>query len=178
MASSLVHRAMVYLGLADDDLDGGYSYAGEEEYTGYASTVRPRVMATSPPVEDHGTGLGAIRTIGGEEGARLTSVSPRPQVVRPVAPTQTSNVHVVMPERFKDAQKIADNVKANQPVIVNLQNVDRDLSRRMIDFCSGMTYVLGGSMEKVADQVFLVTPPNVEVPEEERQRLENGDYRG
>jgi cell division inhibitor SepF len=57
-------------------------------------------------------------------------------------------------------------------VIVNLQLSDRDLSRRMIDFCSGLTYALGGLMEKVADQVFLLTPSNVEVSQEERRQLE------
>jgi cell division inhibitor SepF len=48
---------------------------------------------------------------------------------------------------------------------------DRDLQRRMIDFCSGVTYALSGEMEKVADQVFLLTPTNVKVSDEERQRL-------
>ena len=53
-----------------------------------------------------------------------------------------------------------------------------DLQRRMIDFCSGVTYALGGSMDKVADQVFLLTPSNVEVSEEEKERLQaRGLYR-
>jgi len=61
--------------------------------------------------------------------------------------------------RFGDAKEIADVLKANRPVIVNLQVADRDLQRRMIDFCSGVTYALSGEMEKVADQVFLLAPP-------------------
>ena len=59
----------------------------------------------------------------------------------------------------------------NQPVIVNMQSADRDLQRRMIDFCSGVTYALSGGMERVADEVFLLTPSNVKVSDEERQRL-------
>jgi cell division inhibitor SepF len=63
-------------------------------------------------------------------------------------------------------------------VIVNLQLSERDLSRRMIDFCSGLTYALGGSMEKVAEQVFLLTPSNVDISPEERMRLqERGLFR-
>ena len=81
-------------------------------------------------------------------------------------------MHVVAPARFSDAQQIGDLVKQNSPVIVNLQMSERDLARRMIDFCSGLTYALGGSMEKVADQVFLLTPSNVEVSDEERLRLQ------
>ncbi len=63
------------------------------------------------------------------------------------------------------------------PVIVNLQNVERDLSRRLIDFASGLCYGLGGTMEKVANQVYLLTPSNVEISAEERRRLqERGLY--
>jgi cell division inhibitor SepF len=63
-------------------------------------------------------------------------------------------------------------------VIVNLQVADRELARRMIDFCSGVTYALGGAMDKVADQVFLLTPSNVEVSADEKRRLqERGLYR-
>ena len=75
------------------------------------------------------------------------------------------------PGRFADAQEIANRLMSNQPVIVNMQSADRDLQRRMIDFCSGVTYALSGEMEKVADQVFLLAPTNVKVSEEERQRL-------
>jgi cell division inhibitor SepF len=106
-----------------------------------------------------------------------TSPPPRPSSVRAV-PVDTAiggsasaRVHVVAPARFGDAKEIADRLKDNRPVIVNLQVADRDLQRRMIDFCSGVTYALSGEMEKVADQVFLLAPTNVKVSDEERQRL-------
>ena len=91
---------------------------------------------------------------------------------------QNAKVHVVAPAKFSDAQEIGDRFKNGQPVIVNLQSADRELARRMIDFCSGVTYALGGAMDKVADQVFLLTPTNVEVSAEEKRRLqERGLYR-
>jgi cell division inhibitor SepF len=85
----------------------------------------------------------------------------------------------VAPVRFADAQEVGDRFKGGQPVIVNLSaGNDRELARRMIDFCSGVTYALSGSMDKVADQVFLLTPTDVEVPAEEKRRLqEKGLYR-
>jgi cell division inhibitor SepF len=99
-------------------------------------------------------------------------------VVRPLVSQRQTKPQVVAPQRFSDAQEIGDLVKANNPVIVNLQASERDLARRMIDFCSGLTYALSGSMEKVAEQVFLLTPSNVEVSQEERQRLtERGLFR-
>jgi cell division inhibitor SepF len=78
----------------------------------------------------------------------------------------------VSPRSFNDAQQVADRFKADQPIIVNLQAVDRELSRRLIDFTSGLCYALDGNMEKVADNVYLLSPSNVQVPEEERRRLQ------
>ena len=91
---------------------------------------------------------------------------------------QRPRVHVAAPSEFADAQEIADRFRTGQPVIVNLGNAYRELAHRMIDFCSGVAYALGGSMDKVADKVFLMTPNNVEVSAEEKRRLqERGLYR-
>ncbi len=86
--------------------------------------------------------------------------------------------HVIAPRSFRgDAPEVGDRFKAKQPVIVNLQGVERDLSRRLVDFASGLCYGLGGQMEKVATDVFLLTPADVEVSAEERERLsERGLY--
>ena len=88
------------------------------------------------------------------------------------APPSGARVHVVEPHGFNDAQEVGDRLKADQPVIINLQGLSRDLQRRMIDFSSGLTYAVGGSMSRVADQVFLLTPSNVEVSQEEKERLQ------
>ena len=111
------------------------------------------------------------------EATNGVTVTPRPAVVRPITPMHGAKVHVLAPSRFSDAQEIGDRFKNGQPVIVNLEANDRDLSRRMIDFCSGVTYALSGSMDKVADHVFLLTPSNVEVSPEEKRRLQERGYR-
>ncbi len=82
-----------------------------------------------------------------------------------------ARVSVVNPASFNDAQTLADRFKRQQPVILNLQQADQELSRRMVDFCSGMTYALDGQIQSVANRVFLLTPRNVEVSAEERKRL-------
>ena len=83
----------------------------------------------------------------------------------------------MLPRSFNDAQQIADRFKAQIPVIINLQGADTDLSKRLIDFGSGLTYALDGGMQRVADKVFLLTPRNVEVSAEERARLlERGGF--
>jgi cell division inhibitor SepF len=101
---------------------------------------------------------------------------PRPAVVRPLVTGATSKPHVIGPSSFNDAQEVADKFKVNVPVILNLQGVDRDLSRRIIDFASGLCYGLGGQMERVANQVYLLTPSDVEVSAEERRRLQERGY--
>ncbi len=80
-------------------------------------------------------------------------------------------VSVMSPKSFEEAQDLADRFKRRQLVVVNLRNVDDELSRRMVDFCSGLTYALDGNIQTVANRVFLLTPRNVEVSAEERKRL-------
>ncbi len=93
---------------------------------------------------------------------------PNPNAVR---------VHLVLPRSFNDAQQIADKFKQGIPVILNLQSADTELSKRLIDFASGLTYALNGGMQRVADKVFLLTPRNVEVSAEQRaQLLERGGF--
>jgi cell division inhibitor SepF len=80
-------------------------------------------------------------------------------------------VHLVLPKSFNDAQQIADKFKDSIPVIINLQSAETDLSKRLIDFASGLTYALDGGMQRIADKVFMLTPRNVEISAEERARL-------
>jgi cell division inhibitor SepF len=61
-------------------------------------------------------------------------------------------------------------------VILNLQGSDVELSKRLIDFASGLTYALDGGMQRVADKVFLLTPRNVQVSAEDRARLLDGNF--
>lgn len=87
-----------------------------------------------------------------------------------------ASMHVVTPRSFNDAQQVADEFKRSKPVIINLQSTDRELSKRLIDFSSGMTYALGGGMQRISQGIFLLTPENVEVSAEEKARLLEGGF--
>jgi cell division inhibitor SepF len=194
MAPSILKKTMVYLGLVDDDYDDYDDYDDRSARGGFTSPstvtrVDPRVPADEPedrPIAATPTPSSRIRTLPREQApapAPASNTAPPMTVrsagtpsVRPMPFTDTAKVHVVAPSRFGDAKEIADVLKGNRPVIVNLQVADRDLQRRMIDFCSGVTYALSGEMEKVADQVFLLAPTNVKVSEEERQRLQERGF--
>ncbi len=173
MAAGFFKRAMVYLGLVD------VVYEDYEDYEPRAPVGVGVAARSAEPDDDAPTTVqtSTIRPLPRDDGAggQISTITPRP-VVRPVpGPDAGARVHVVAPTQFGDARQIADRLMANQPVIVNLQVADQQLMRRMIDFCSGVAYALSGKMERVADKVFLVTPSNVKVSAEERQRLqENG----
>ena len=207
--ASIWHKAMVYLGLQDDDEYGydQYGYAGgDESYPGRPEApsgehrapefadvgggrpftesrdVRPLRDVQPTPQRDYPTpghehyGEPNVRAVPRDEPPSGVSVS-RPGVVRAVA-TTAGRVHVVEPHGFNDAPEIGDRVKENQAVILNLQGVSRELQRRLIDFSSGLAFAVGGAMSRVADSVFLITPNNVHISDEEKERLQaRGLYR-
>jgi len=173
MATSFIKKSMAYLGLVDD-------YDDYDEYDRPAPlSTRQRPVAAEPEDEAPAAAPGRIRvTPAGSSSGTVAAPAQQPAARPATSPTVKistpdagAKVHIVAPARFADAVEIANRLMANQPVIVNMQTADRDLQRRMIDFCSGATYALSGGMERVADEVFLLTPSNVKVSEEERQRL-------
>jgi cell division inhibitor SepF len=188
--TSMLRRAMLYLGLGPDDEYDDYDTVDEPRSAPVRSAppAASRYPAAAPPSREYERepDMGpssSVRTIGGQAVRPQPSgeggdpgARPRTAVVRPLQPVASAKPYVVAPTSFNSAQEVADKLKVNQPVIVNLQNVDRDLSRRIIDFASGLCYGVGGQMERVANQVFLLTPSNVEVSAEERRRLEEHGY--
>jgi cell division inhibitor SepF len=160
------HRTLVYFGLAEEE-DPRYEALREPEPEVELEDRyrdRPNVRRLQRRRRDE------IDDIFADEprGPRET------RVLRPVANGRNGGdiqVHLVIPKSFNDAQQIADQFKDAVPVILNLQSTDTDLSKRLIDFASGLTYALDGGMQRIADKVFLLTPRNVEVSAEERARL-------
>jgi cell division inhibitor SepF len=183
MPTSFMKKTMAYLGLVDDDYDDYDDFESRSPSAAVGRTSQ-RVVGTVDEGDEPTTAIPSprIRTLTPSESSGSSVVAtpspaaPRPTVgtssVRPISQESAgARVHIVAPGRFADAQEIANRLMNNQPVIVNMQSADRDLQRRMIDFCSGVTYALSGGMERVADEVFLLTPSNVKVSDEERQRL-------
>jgi len=171
------NRALVYFGIAEEEeyWDEDYSAENELERT-YADrpNVRRLHRPSAPPAEDFDDwSEPPARSRGAASQRRPPARAP----LEAVPGTGAQKVHLVMPKSFNDAQSVADKFKDAIPVILNLQNADADLAKRLIDFSSGLTYALNGGMQRVADKVFLLTPRNVEVSAEERARmLERGFF--
>jgi cell division inhibitor SepF len=170
-------RALVYFGIVEED-----EFWDEEAYAAEEDLERTYADRESTNVRR----LAARRGGGGGEFEDWSEPGVAPgktAVLRPgrrpleAVASASVRVHLVVPRSFDDAQSIADKFKESVPVIVNLQGTDVELSKRLIDFSSGLTYALNGSMQRVADKVFLLTPRNVEVSAEERARLiDHGFY--
>ena len=92
---------------------------------------------------------------------------------------QDLETQVITARSYADAQLLADHIRANSPVVLDLRKVEPAMVRRLVDFASGLTYALGGSMRKIGQGVILVTPANVNVGRDERRRLQSlGYYQG
>lgn len=144
--------------------------SGGERRNPQRSTTQPRTPERPPPPPAARDEVSAVRPL--PTPGKPEAPTPKQRtVVRPVPAVTTPKPHVVSPSSFNSAQDVADKFKSDLPVVLNLQGVDRDLARRLIDFSSGLCYGLGGHMEKVAHQVYLLTPENVEISAEDRRRL-------
>ena len=175
--SRFFKRTLSFLGLAEEDnpdIDGNeYSQKGihlaKDDYDDYQGETRekedPRMGSIFYKDESLRRNLGSLRT-----SRKLLSLENLKE-------SKKSRVAIAEPHEFEEVQMIGDDFKENIPVIINLQNINQDLSKRVIDFCSGLTYALGGSIKKVADRVFLITPQNTLVTSSEKEILrEKGLY--
>jgi cell division inhibitor SepF len=143
-------KTLVYLGLVEEDEYDEYGYDELE-----MEEAQPRRRG---------------RPAGGGDSQSAAS---RDAVVRamPSAGAATARFHLVMPSSFNDAQEVGDKFREGHSVLMNLQSVEPELARRLVDFASGLAYGLAGSMQPVAEKVFLITPAGVQVSAEERRRL-------
>ena len=166
------HSALVYFGLAeerqhDEDWDEG-TYEARKRSRAARVTARTcgACAGRSDEIDD---------IFGDEEIDEPVRAAAGAAQRNSAAVDRRSNgdvkVHLVIPKSFNDAQQVADRFKDGVPVILNLQDSEAELSKRLIDFASGLTYALDGGMQRIADKVFMLTPRNVEISAEERARL-------
>jgi cell division inhibitor SepF len=189
--SNWMKNTKTWLGLGNDPYyEDEYGDPGtEDEYEDDEYLEQEDVEPERQPVRTSSQGRGAVRAVpnaprskedweDGDGGVRVISTSAADPssnrgVVRPLP--SSAKPQIVSPSGFNDVQQVADTFKRDQPVIMNLQGVDKELSRRLIDFASGMCYGLEGDMERVSDQIFLLTPHGAEVSDDERRRMRDGD---
>lgn len=171
--SSLFSKALVYLGLVDEDHP-----VYEEEQQGPQDN-RPRQPAPqrpAPPRPEPYEQRRRIEGVSSVEGRRVEPPTIRPSIgsegstVRAVRPVEVQS-DVLVVEEFGDAKILADRVRDKVPVVLDLRRAEPDLVRRVIDFSSGLIYALDGTMRKVGEGLVLVLPPRVTLSRDEKRRL-------
>ena len=171
-------RTLVYFGIAEEEDWDEDGYLTEDELADDYERPNVRHLPARRSRRDYDDDW----TDPEPDGQRTSILRPRTETrrIRNLQAVQgpgTSRVHLILPRSFNDAQQLADRFKDGVPVILNLQSADAELSKRLIDFASGLTYALDGGMQRIADKVFLLTPRDVELSAEDRARmLERGFF--
>lgn len=165
--SSLFSKALVYLGLVDEDQvdEEPMESASIGRGSNDSGSIQSNGIDTIPEgrrVEPPPTSRAATRP-----QARSSAALPASLGVRPVE--IQSDILIV--EEFADARMLADRIRERTPVVLDMRTTDRALIRRVIDFSSGLIYAMEGSMRKVGDGLVAVLPPRVTLSRDEKRRL-------
>src|SRR5580700_1053859 len=157
--ASAMRKMAVYLGLVEDDRRYAENYEAYDEYDDYdepADAVEP--AAPPPPPSPSRADYGGYPT-----DHRIETVPPQ-QV-------ELARITTLHPRTYNEARNIGEHFRDGTPVIMNLtEMVDSD-ARRLVDFAAGLIFGLRGSIDKVTNKVFLLSPANVEVTAEDKARI-------
>lgn len=167
--SSLFSKALVYLGLVDEDQGGTGDFGDETPMNGDVPEPSRRVepVEVERRVEPPPTARAATVPQSRGRALNVPAASAATAMVRPVE----IQSDILLVEEFADARALADRVRERTPVVLDMRRVSGDLVRRIVDFSSGLIYALDGSMRKVGDGLVLVLPPRVTLSRDEKRRL-------
>ncbi|WP_101829799.1 cell division protein SepF [Frankia canadensis] len=181
----LGRRAMVYLGLAeedddylDDDYDDDGRAVGHDRVHGHDDR---RAMHDPVPMDR------TVRRIDAREEPVAMTRRPPVEPLRPAAPMPVRRVGPVeephpyrittlQPRSYNEARQIGEEFRDGTPVIMNLTDMDDVDAKRLVDFAAGLIFGLRGDIEKVTNKVFLLSPHNVEVTETDKRRIREGGF--
>lgn len=173
--ASIFRRAATYLGLGPDEAYAsptehqplGYEHQGEAH--GYDVGDQGSQTVRMVPKGEDGLGQAA-------SGVRMLDED---EMTQPIVRRQQPHggpPEVIVPHSFDDTQAVAEAFKRGSAVIVNLQSLNLDIARRLVDFCAGLCYGRDGEMSKAADGVYLLVPSDVVISFEHRRRIKAGEF--
>ena len=118
---------------------------------------------------------------GRRRSARFATVASLAERRRPGAPapvmTELSRITTLHPSTYNEARTIGENFREGIPVIMNLSEMGDADAKRLVDFAAGLVFAVHGSIERITNKVFLLSPPNVAIAAEDKQRMaENGFF--
>jgi cell division inhibitor SepF len=162
-----MRKMAVYLGLVEDEDEVYDDYPDEEPTARYPRDAAP-VPRSEVPARP-------LRSIAEHPTATVVTA---PQVRASLRPDTDASYRIttVCPHTYNDAKVIGENYRQGTPVIMNLTEMDDEDAKRLVDFAAGLVFGLFGQIEKVTNKVFLLTPANVEVTAEDKQRIAQGGF--
>ncbi len=166
--SGAMRKMGVYLGLLEDT--GRY----DEDY--YAPAAGGEEVQDVPQPRTGSTVASGAAV--GSTGATVASLAERrrPVAAAPVV-TELSRITTLHPSTYNEARTIGENFREGIPVIMNLSEMNDSDAKRLVDFAAGLVFAVHGSIERVTNKVFLLSPPNVAIAAEDKQRMaENGFF--
>ena len=152
-------------------------YDDEDEFLDEAEVVPPQQEErprSNPFSGFGGAAESASAPVSPATGTPRVTRAKEGRVVNLGAANGQMQVILVKPERFETAAEIADHLRAKRAVLVNLETTPKDVTRRLVDFLSGVTYAIDGSIKKVASNTYIITPPNVNLVGDLMDELETG----
>lgn len=129
---------------------------------------RPRIVEEPTPIR-RGAALAPALVSDEDEQPRHAAVTPLPrrvpvaEVVNDVEVTGVHRITTIHPRTYNEAKKVGESFREGTPVIMNLSDLDDADAKRLVDFAAGLVFGLAGSIERVTNKVFLLSPANVEV---------------
>lgn len=174
----------LYLGLVEDDEDGrDRRYAGDYDdpaFDGYDGYEEP-VAVRGGYREDEGTRVVARRSFDTREsrGAVALDTAREPSVrTAPAAAAYEDSYRIttLQPRTYNEARTIGEHFRAGTPVIMNLTEMDDTDAKRLVDFAAGLIFGLHGSIERVTNKVFLLSPEHVQVTAEDKARIAESGF--
>jgi cell division inhibitor SepF len=159
--AGLWRKTMKYLGLVEDEELEAIERNGQD------LDARMPARAEESP----------LRRFGRSDPGPALADAPE-AIIRTIPKTQPSTgaIHRAEPKRFNEARDLGERFKDGVPVIMNLQGTEDSIARRLVDFASGLVFAHDGKIELVAQRVYLLTPADVEVSAEERERIKEGGF--
>jgi cell division inhibitor SepF len=178
---SFLKNALIYLGFVEDDIQGEIASYGEPSGHRPARQYDDQDRYEPAPTRSYEDPR-AYDYTEREPRQRREPVEQRqmreaPRRSEPMAsvhqfpPRSMGQVHIVRPESYGDAQQIGDRMRNGLPVIVNLEEAESELARRVVAFASGLVYGLDGNLQKLSRRIYLITPGEMEVSSEDKRRL-------
>jgi len=163
----------VYLGLLED-AEGEYA----ENDFGYDEPARREPAPAARPVSHQGANpvSGQVSSISERRRGHAVPVQAEAPTVVPRASAALSRITTLHPRTYNEARVIGENFRDGIPVIMNLSEMSDGDAKRLVDFAAGLVFSVHGTIERVTNKVFLLSPPNVDVAAEDKQRIAEGGF--